>query len=99
MDKVSFSGLEIPANSILPGPYRNGPMNRNWIRVKFTMNSANPDFAKVEDWLRKNCKHGWAAYNHVDPSDSSSYFGIVRFENNDDALMFKLSDGHQAWRD
>jgi hypothetical protein len=56
-------------------------------------------FKAVREWLVSNCGGDWREHHFSDPrSKNNELTMIVKFENRDDALMFKLRGGHQAWQ-
>ena len=94
---LSFTDFEVPVSDLLS---RNdmGPMNLGWTRVQFTMPDDYDAPKHVETWLRENCPGEWQAYRHPNlRGKTNDYVMVVRFENKNDALMFKLRDGHKAW--
>jgi len=75
-----------------------GPMNRAWTRVEFSVPDAWEANKAVEKWLTENTPGRWATTHYSNPrSKENSYTMVVRFEDKNDALMFKLRGGHQAW--
>ena len=96
---LSFSGLEVPISNIMPNQF--GPMNPNWTRVQFAVNDQWEGPKKVQDWLKENCPNRWSSYHHLNPKSKTEdiVIMVVRFEDKNDALLFKLRGGHQAWQD
>ena len=79
------------------------PVTPEWSRVHFTVPTSRDAVTAVYDWLEQNCSGMWSSYKYYESngtgghSFSSEYRMIVSFESVDDALLFKLRDGHLAW--
>jgi hypothetical protein len=97
MTDIEFTDLSLTTSQLFN---RRGPMNPNWVRVKFTIPDDYSAPTQVMAWLREEVKGQWHASYHQDPfSRELAYQMIVRFEDRNDALMFKLRDGYKAWED
>lgn len=98
---LKFTDYDVPTSAISwQGPQSLAPTT--WTRVKFNVPG---DFTTREatrqvcEWLAHNCVGSWREHHFVDPrGKNGEYTVIVKFENRDDALMFKLRGGHQAWQ-
>lgn len=75
-------------------------MNLNWTRVQFNIPDSWESIKKVQDWLRENNPGQWASYCYQHPKSrkTNDHTMVVRFQDKNDALMFKLRGGHQAWQ-
>lgn len=95
---LSFTDFEIPTDRLVQSQF-SGPINPKWTRVQFKISDAYEACQRVEEWLKNNCPGRWSAYAYSDPK-SRNYESImvVRFEDKNDAIMFKLRDGHQSWQ-
>lgn len=92
-----FTDFEVPVNRLFRRSQQ-GPMNLTWTRTQFTIPDSYEAPKKVEEWLSENTPGRWATYSYQNPkSKNSDYVMVVRFEDKNDALMFKLRGGHQAW--
>lgn len=95
---VEFDGLTLTQNDIksfisdLPVAI----IPTEWKRVIIDVPDTYSAPSKVNEWLAENCINGYASYEFSDPV---TYDGVmvIRFEDVNDALMFKLRDGHKAW--
>lgn len=98
-ESVSFTDLEIPASQLNGLLTKNRPTPASWQRVQFNIPNGHTSAQAVEEWLKTNCPSDWTSYNYSDPKSKNHYerVMVVRFENKDDALLFKLRGGHQAW--
>lgn len=100
MDKpthISFTDLDIPLATLFRGSQQ-GPMNLSWVRTQFAIPNTHEASRKVELWLLENCPGRWASCLYQNPkSRDEEHIMIVRFQDKNDALMFKLRDGHKAW--
>jgi hypothetical protein len=94
---IQFTDFEI-STDVLFRRAHSGPMNPSWTRVQFPISNNWDDHIEVEKWLGENTPGKWASYHYQNPKGKKHDFTmIVRFENKNDALMFKLRGGHQAW--
>jgi hypothetical protein len=96
---IRFTDLEVSTRELLR-LNQQGPMNLSWTRVQFIVPDSWDAVKKVQEWLKENCPGEWSSYNFQHPKSKKSgeYTMVVRFEDNNDALMFKLRGGHQAWQ-
>lgn len=96
---ISFTDLEVTTSSLLQAGH-SGPMKLDWTRVQFILPDSWDAGKKVQDWLRDNCPGIWQAYSYQHPKHKKTgeHLMVVRFEDKNDALMFKLRGGHQAWQ-
>ena len=101
MDKpteVSFTDLDVPIQSLFRRASQ-GPMNLCWTRTQFNIPDSYDAAKAVEMWLIEHCPGRWQAYHYVSPKGKGEdQVMVVRFEDKNDALMFKLRGGHQAWQ-
>ena len=94
---LSFTDFEIPVDTLFRRAQQ-GPMNLAWTRTQFTIPDGYDAPRAVETWLGENCPGKWATYNYQSPKGKTNeHIMVVRFEDRNDALMFKLRGGHQAW--
>lgn len=94
---ISFTDLEIPVSSLIKGALK-GPMDTTWTRVQFVIPNGWDAPQHVENWLYDNIGGEWQSYNYQSPKGQrNDYIQVVRFRDRNDALMFKLRGGHQAW--
>lgn len=100
MDKptsITFTDFEVPLDTILRHSQQ-GPMDLRWTRTQFTIPDGYDAPRAVEAWLVENCPGRWQTYHYHSPKGrDDGYSMVVRFEDKNDALMFKLRGGHQAW--
>jgi len=98
-ERLSFTDFEVPASCIFRG-HENGPMNLTWTRVQFTLPDSWEAIKQVQVWLRENCPGQWSASSFADMATryAEHRHMVVRFEDKNDAMMFKLRGGHQAWQ-
>lgn len=94
---ISFTDFEIPVE-VLFRKTSQGPMNLSWTRTQFAVPDGYEAPKAVETWLVENCPGRWATYSYQSPKGKGGdYIMVVRFEDKNDALMFKLRGGHQAY--
>lgn len=97
-EKVRFTGLTIPATSLLfgyEGRKFHGVPPAKWQRVEIQHDSADGrELDRIDSWLSKNIEGRWASFalQHGAPV-------VVFIEDDNDALVFKLKGGETAWRD
>lgn len=96
---VVFDGLEVPVQDIISGQGKRRPIPANWQRVQFPIPDGYTSAKAVEEWLTNNCPNDWTSYHYNNPKNKNSNerIMIVRFQDKNDALLFKLRGGHQAW--
>lgn len=93
---IKFDGVEYKLSSVLRS--KGGPAPSHWTRVKFNVPNDFEAPKAVEAWLALNCSGMWRHYHFSDPkSKKGERSMVVRFEERNDALFFKLRGGHQAW--
>lgn len=94
---LSFTGLEVDANRLKAFTHR--PQRLDWTRVQFKFDAdVWEGCARVVNWLKANCPGDWDYYSFTEPSGTNTVM-VVRFKEKNDALMFKLQDGHQSWKE
>jgi hypothetical protein len=93
---IKFQDLDIPSSELRPES-TGGPMPENWTRVEFKL----PDKGKSEtitEWLRDNIAGNWTHYVYQEAQGVHPLVAMtVRFQDKNDAMMFKLRGGHQCW--
>lgn len=97
---VEFEGLSLPVSDVIRAKGNStGPVPSTWQRVSFPVPDGYTCARAVEEWLAQNCPNKWAAYHYNNPKQKASAdrIMVVRFEDKNDALLFKLRGGHQAW--
>lgn len=96
-DSISFTDLEVQTSSLFRRSL-SGPTNLQWTRVRFTIPNGYDAPQAVSDWLADNTPGRFDVWFYQDPkSRDGEYRMVVNFEDKNDALMFKLRGGHQAW--
>lgn len=94
---IEFTGLDVPMRDVFRKTDK-GPMHVKWTRVQFTVDDPYANAIAVEEWLRANCPGEWESYTYTRPKGKNSdAVMVIRFENLNDAMMFKLRGGHQVW--
>jgi len=97
--KVVFSGLTLEGSKLArvtnPGSYQ--MIDTSWARLTFIVPTAGNAIQDVHDWLAKNCNGAYSMFKFHDQRSYSDYQVVVRFEDKNDAILFKLQDGHRAW--
>lgn len=100
MDKptsLAFTDFEVPLSSLFRRN-KQGPMNLTWTRVQFMIPDGYEAPKSVEEWLTENTPGEWQTFHYNSPKGKTNEFVmVVRFKDKNDALMFKLRGGHQAW--
>lgn len=97
--QVKFTGLTLSATDLKEASNAGitDVIDNNWKRVHFTVPTARDAIQHVYDWLKANCKGQYSAYKFHDSHSYTEYKMVVRFEDKNDAIIFKLQDGHKAW--
>lgn len=96
---VEFEGITVSAPALLRSQRKQvGPITKSWSRTSFPLPDAYNAPKHVEAWLEENCKGNWSTFNYGNPKAKDySQIMVVRFEDLNDALFFKLRDGHRSW--
>lgn len=73
-----------------------------WSRVIFQIPDVFNSFKAVNKWLDENTTDKYISYHFsknetVDSWPSYESFMVVKFKSRDDAMTFKLEDGHKAY--
>lgn len=95
--EIEFTGLTIPINKLVKHNNINPPSPKSWIRVCFIVPDPFKSVELVEKWLYDNISSEWRSFTFNDPIKYDICHMVVKFKNHDDALIFKLSGGHQAF--
>ena len=96
-ENISFTDFSIPTNQLFRKTSI-GPMNPKWVRTQFSIPDGYAAPNAVISWLNDNCPGQWATCNYMNPkTHNGEYVMVVRFEDKNDALMFKLRGGHQSY--
>ncbi|MNK39728.1 hypothetical protein D3C87_583480 [compost metagenome] len=98
-DTVKFTGLTLSASDLKEASNAGVKevVGSDWKRVHFSVPTARDAIQHVFDWLKANCQGQYTAYKYHDSSSYTEYKMVVRFEDKNDAIIFKLQDGHKAW--
>jgi len=99
-EKLNFTDYEIYSDDLLRKTRRVDFALSYWTRVVIDI----PDsfhIKAIEDWIQDNLSGRWYYYMYskklFDKSDNYSHRVVFRFETSTDALLFKLSGGHQCY--
>ena len=94
---LSFTDLDLPIEHLFKH-VPSGPMSPTWTRVQFTLPDPYDSVKIVEDWLKQNCPGSWTFYTYSNPGNKKhDFIMVIRFEDKNDAILFKLRGGHQSW--
>lgn len=93
---LAFTDFDVSVDSLFRRAQQ-GPMNLTWTRTQFSIPDNYDAPRAVETWLTENCPGQWATYNYSNPKGRGDSIMVVRFADKNDALMFKLRGGHQAY--
>ena len=98
MRKVSFHELDVdlsllaaPKNPSIEGGkrgYIDGPYPDEWVRITIVNKSFTFDDKEIFDWLENNIDNLWG-YSYYYGSGHTRTI-VLRFEDKNDALVFKL---------
>ena len=69
----------------------------DWTRLVVSVPVDRDSMQHVQKWLFENCSGQFVFYKYQDGAVYTEYKMVIRFENKNDALLFKLKDGHRAW--
>jgi hypothetical protein len=94
---LTFTDFEVQTDKLFRRSL-SGPMKKSWTRTQFQLPDTFEAAKEVENWLMENTPGKWAYYTYKNPKGKADgHIMVVRFEDKNDALMFKLRGGHQAW--
>lgn len=101
-DKLDFTDHTVYTSQILKKTRKvTGPVNTSWTRVKVVIPDAYSG-KKVEEWVEEHLTGPWFCYqyhNRAFDKKANGFTMIFRFKDKNDALMFKLQGGHQAYQE
>jgi hypothetical protein len=92
---IKYTGLEIDPEAILEGRILRGPVPTTWRRVRFEIDQSG-SLERVNRWLTANLQAKWASY--IVSINFGSRVVVVAFEDDTDAVMFRLKGGETAWK-
>lgn len=101
-DTIRFTGLEIAPEEILkPRKRLSGPYPASWARYQFTVpydfDGTRTNAAKIERldrWIEANTLHAWGSYER---HTMEGNLFVVLFEDEADAVMFRMKGGDQEF--
>lgn len=97
-DTIKFTDYEVDVRSLFQRSL-SGPANLKWTRVLFPIPDGFQAPQTVMNWLGDNTPGQFDTWHYQNPrSKNGEYAMVVCFEDKNDALMFKLRGGHQAWQ-
>lgn len=108
MHMVKFFDLEVdPTNLVKPhGRRAKHAWGKHWTRIQVEIPEQHTAPGKIAAWIEENLSGGlYGLFYKEDknnPSESQwekNYILIIGFEDENDAIMFKLLDGHKAYED
>lgn len=97
---IKFTDLEVSIEDLNQDTNRvRGIVPYGWHRVSFEVSEYYGAVSIVEEWLTKNCQNKWYSYSFSNlKSKKENLVMVVYFEVLNDALFFKLQDGHNSWK-
>lgn len=100
-DKLEFTDYTVYSNQLLRQNRKVALADSSWTRVKIFVPDGYSS-KKVEDWIEENLTSAYYCYTYANRTydkKQNGYTMILRFKENNDALMFKLQGGHQAYQE
>jgi hypothetical protein len=92
---IQFTGLEIDEHCLKSRRIFAGwPVH--WTRFEIQVAGHSDPVKEIEHWIEENLSEGRYGIYAQKIGFSSSTTIVLGFESNNDALMFKLLDGHLA---
>ena len=97
-EKVRFTGLTVPTGKLLFKHNKRkiaSPYPGTWVRVEVTDTPQDAGAnERLDAWLEDNIQGRWGCYkSHYSNS------AVIMFEDDTDALLFKLMDAETIWKD
>ncbi len=97
-EKVRFTGLTVPTGRLLFKHNKRkiaSPYPGNWLRVEVDNSPEDAGAGeRLDAWLEDNISGRWGYYRT--PYQNRS---VIMFEQDTDALLFKLMDAETIWKD
>ena len=107
---IKFHELEVDAKDLIKPKGRrvHHCWGRNWTRIEMLIPDTWDSPTKIADWIDSNLSNGRYGFFYMkdkcrnnNDNDLAFHWNdaqvlVIGFENEDDALMFKLLDGHLA---
>jgi hypothetical protein len=95
---IAFTGSEHQPLSILESKRVTKGWPSSWTRHQTTTKSFIDDRSSVFDrWMDENMTNRWGSYS-VFMGESGEIITVFAFESVSDAVMFRMLDGENAWR-
>jgi long-subunit acyl-CoA synthetase (AMP-forming) len=95
-DKIFFTEFELDAASLLfeHGPrHVKTPAPAHYTRIEFTVADYMANILQgVNAWIKNNLSGKWSSYMLENTQDV-----VLFFEEDSDAIMFRLLEGDKAW--
>jgi hypothetical protein len=99
-DQVVFTGLTVVNTRLLMSGRKlsNGVIPSNWTRVTFDTGERYPMMG-VDQWIGRNLVNRWSCGCFTQRKGDASTVTTVMlaFEDEQDAVMFRLMEGETAW--
>ena len=92
---VKFTGLQIDPWQLLKGRYVTGIISSNWCRIRFEIDQEG-NLDKINRWVSANINGRFASY--IIQIRFGLRIVVIAFEDDPDAVMFRLKGGETAWR-
>lgn len=105
MNMIKFHDLTVKASDLInPGGRRvTHQWGKSWTRIEVSVSDMWESPGKIANWIEHNLSGGRYGLFYTEDRDrpaerswDRNYKLIIGFEVEDDALMFKLLDGHVA---
>lgn len=89
---VEFTELSLDPSALTNSRIEYGIIPLEWIRIRFE--TKGHILSKLNRWLEKNIEGRWANYIIF---KTGKYIVVQAFEDDADAVMFKLKNGETSW--
>ncbi len=93
---VHFTGLEVDPISLIKGRQHKGAIPPHWPRVRFESDGIF-SLDKLNRWIGANISGRWQTYSVA--RGFSKRTVVVAFEDDSDAVLFRLKGGETAWQE
>lgn len=97
-EKVRFTGVTIAARDLLygyEGRKATLPCPATWTRLEFDIDGFYDNvLGKVDSWICQSINGRWGSY-----IGHGGHKAVVFFEDDNDAVLFRLMSGETAWKE
>lgn len=93
--EINFTNYIINTGDIIDSRLIRGVCPRHWTRVQLTVEGIYT-VTTIKSWINENLSRMYHYYTYADDVGHSLTL-VIRFEDKDEALLFKLCSSNEDW--